>query len=164
MGNFDELPDPETIQRVAAARESDASRLARFVRESEPLFFEMATKLPDHVPSASFNVKKKERYGLFGTRERERTTSVRGWPLGDCNPGNELYRTTAYLLSDGSVYPSIEAGMVALLGRSLQTYLDTDDIAGARRLLIEGLKKRYTEWCSEIRPERMRTPIQKRTH
>lgn len=128
MGNFDDLPDPEAMQRMAGARESDASREARFVRELEPLFLEMATKLQDHG-----------------------TTSVRRLPLGDCNPGNELYRSEAYLLSDGSVYPSIEAGMVALLGYQWSR-LGTDDdpwnVAEARRRLIEGLKKRYTEFYS----------------
>ena len=69
---------------------------------------------------------------------------------------NADYPTKAYLLSDGSVYPTTEAGIQALfareLGRPGPASVENPTAAlKARALLIERLKRQYLErWCRGV--------------
>lgn len=68
-----------------------------------------------------------------------------GWNLGFSGD----HGPPAYLLTDGSVYPSIETGVSALLGDKYHCFFSDDPalVSQARSLLIEALKKKYREWC-----------------
>ena len=153
MGNFDDLPRPETIQHRAAAAEAQR---VQFVRESEPLFLELAHRLRGLEPSGFFEVTKEKRgeyHWFFGNRGLTPAVMLRAWEIGFIQRTADCPEK-AYLLPDGSVYPSIESGVRALLDRTpgylwdnLARVEDPALVARARSLVIEGLKQRYQLWC-----------------
>lgn len=155
MGEFEDLPDPGTVAREASAA---LARWKRFVLESEPLFTDIAKKLPDLEPPSTITVSQEkvvEGNWLSGKRTRVIAVTKRGWEIGYIEP-NADYPTKAYLLSDGSVYPTTEAGIQALfareLGRPGPASVENPTAAlKARALLIERLKRQYLErWCRGV--------------
>lgn len=142
MGNFADLPDPETIQHRNDAAEALTQALQarhdRLVRDQlEPLFFEMATKLRDH---------------------KIKPANGRGWSLGSVANTNDDYPPIlVVLLSDGSVSPSISSGIRVLLGSESDHFwksLASDDpalVSLARGMVIEALNQRYMDsWAQPV--------------
>lgn len=153
MGNFDGLPSPETIQHGATTAQAQRSQ---FVKELEPLFFEMASKLRGLEPSSVFELTKEKpgkSHWFFGIGDPTPAVTQRAWELGYREPESD-YPCMTYLLPDGSVYPDLESGIRALLAVELYLWKklgDADDpalVAHARRLVIERLKQKYiNQWC-----------------
>lgn len=166
MGEFDDLPEPDAVRRRVAELDAESARVgsvlqAAFTRletEFETVFVQMATKLQDHglTPPVEFVSREtlKERYGLFGMRQRESISDVvrHGWLLGYWVEDDESSsRHVTYLLPDGSVWPSTLCGAQALLPDDLQVRAarlsDPAFLAKARAALVEELKRRYLSWC-----------------
>jgi hypothetical protein len=154
MAEFDDLPDLQSLKREADAK---ASAQSSFLTEAACLFHEMAAKVGPVVTPYCEVVEEARTYkrgNWFWGYRTVKTPGRFGWELGFADPLSDYPRRTV-LLADGSVYPSIAAGVEALLeaapGRpiSYRALLNEPSLwsTNARAVFVEQLRQRYFHWC-----------------